>query len=189
MSDALTFDIVAELSSYDVASEDVTVFGDEKAAYELQQIIQAGGERKEGSPVPKTLQAKLDKAKKKVAESQYTFRIKGILPEDKKLLLEQAYNQYKRTYTPYGMVEQKEERDEYYTDLIWSEQVVSIRRADGATVPELNVEVISSVRGSLPKRSAEVINQAMIRIANETAAALDFMMADADFLSQPSPEA
>lgn len=189
MSDALEFDIVSELAGFEVPSEDVTVFGNAKAAYDFQQVVKEIGNRKQDTSIPQALQKKLEKAKARLVASQYKLKVQGITPERKKQILAESYKQFKPSYTQYGMIQQDPERDEFYGTLLWLDQITAISRADGAVVPAITPEIIEALRGSLPDRSTEVVREAMARLNEDAANGIDFVMADVDFLSQHSPEA
>ena len=181
--DPLEFDILAELIGYSRQSEAVTVFADEKAAYELQQVIKEVESKPEGSEIPAALTKRLEAAKQAVKKSQLAFEVVALTRDETQDIKDEAIRKFPLKRTAIGYVEPNDQREHYYSNQLWSAQIVSITRADGAKQSDITPEIAQGIRGRLPDKSVEAVQAKIDQLSEDAAKGLDFIMTDVDFLS------
>lgn len=184
-NDPLTFDLVAALTERDLPTDTKTVYPSEKALFELTRVNAEITEHEEGTEIPKELIEKRDALKKEIAEKALTFHLTGITRETTRDVLAKVYEKYPVKRNAFGQVEADDNRDEYFQTLMWSQQITKVVNADGAESPEVTEELIAIVRNRLPMQASTDVQDAIQKLAEDTAEGLDWIQADIDFLSQP----
>ena len=181
--DPLEFDILAELVGYSRQSETVTVFADERAAYELQQVLKEVESKPEGSKIPAALNKRLEAAKQAVKKSQLTFEVVALTRDETQDIKSEVLRKFPIKRNALGYPEPNDQRDALFANKLWAAQIVSIARADGATQSDITEEVAQGIRGRLPDKSVEGVQAKIDQLSEDAARGLDFIMTDVDFLS------
>ena len=185
MANALTFDLVATLTGRDLPTDEVTVYPNEKALLGLTRVNAEITEFTEGEDTPKELVEKRDALKKEIADSALTFHLTGITRETTRDILTKVYEKYPEKRNAFGQVEVIPERDELFQTLLWAKQITKVVNADGAESPEVTEELVTIVRNNLPGFASVAVQNGIQKLAEDTAAGIDWIQADVDFLSQP----
>lgn len=198
------FSIVDAVKDRAYPTSVIEIFLDEDVAYiatQLELEIKLFGERmdkKSGSEELKELTdayEKLIEKKNKVIEemggNKFAFHLCGISEGKRNDLYDKALVKYPMTYETdrnpmTGEISKKEiemeDRNKYFTDMLWSSYIVKIVSPDGDEQDGISVEDAKEIRRSLPIASASKITDSIEKMRAATAV---FMLSvDEDFLAK-----
>lgn len=198
-----TFNIVSVLKERAYPSDVVNVYLEEQAAYDAAQIGERIAEIEQldaesgynlSEDLAKELAditAKREKLIEVIDANKYQFKITGISEGKRDELLKQSLKKFPMEYdeaiSPItGEVTKTEipsqERNDYFTELLWLEHITSITAPDGAVQEELTIDDVRDIRSALPISATGAITEAIEKIRVSTAVFL--MKVDEDFLAK-----
>ncbi len=200
-----TFKIMDVLQDRGYPTEEVEVFLDESAAYFAAQIedklkeLQKQIDKSVNSPDDlKKLEERYDQAlaeKDKLVEqiggSKYVFHLTGISEGARDDLYKKALAKYPMEYetdrSPFtGEAEKKElkneERDDYFTTLLWQSYITKIVDPEESVQEGINYDEAVELRRMLPISATTRINSNIEKLRTSTAVFL--MTVNEDFLAK-----
>ncbi len=198
-----TFNIVSVLKERAYPSDIVNLYLEEQAAYDAAEIGERIAEIEEidsasgfqlSEDLKKELEeltAKRESLIKKIDAQKYLLKITGISEGKRDELLKQALKKFPTEYeeatSPItGEVTKNElpnqERNDFFTELLWLEHITSITAPDGSSQEEFTIEDIREIRSGLPISATGAVTEAIEKIRVSTAVFL--MKVDEDFLAK-----
>jgi len=182
----------------------VDIFLDEDAAYVATQIeseikkitdqMDANSDIEEIGKLTAVYEEYIEKKNKIIEEmggSKYTFHLRGISEGRRNDLYDKALQRYPMKYetdrNPLTGESQKkeiesEDRNKYFTDLLWSEYIIKIVSPTGEEQDGISLEDAKELRRSLPIASASKITDSIEKM--RVATAVFMLSVDEDFLAK-----
>lgn len=185
------FNIVDVLKERAYPTDSVNIYVDEDTAYKAAELSEELKRTSELDEKYAGISESLDTLMDTLSESKYVVTITGISEGKRDELYELAVKKYpiefkenKNVLTGESTREEIEsqERDELFTNLLWSAYITKIVAPNGAEQDGITPEDAEEMRKSLPIAANSIINAA---IQNMRAATAVFMYkVDEDFLAK-----
>jgi hypothetical protein len=186
-----TFSFIERLRGRNYAKDTVTVYLNEELGYKLQEVeakIEDGPSVDELAALEKELAA----LRAELAPDKYIFHVEGISNEDYDKLVADAVEQFPYEYEDsvdlYTGKKTKEtvdspERNEYFTNLLWSKVIRKVELADGDSDENINSGWIETFRRLGPINALQHVGLAVekVRMGSEWIEYAE----DEDFLVKP----
>lgn len=184
---ASTFDLAAALLGRGYPEIEVPFFLDEAAALELARAereltrLALLGRTDEHDALEKTV----DQLRAALRSQQYTYHLKGIPNKTRRDILAKAFEKYPRQKNLLGMEEDNDDRDGYFTSLLWQAMTVKITAPDGAVQVNPSLEAIEQFRDFAPTATLDAIGAGIQELTTGVKAGFEAAVQETDFLSQP----
>lgn len=185
------FNIVDVLKERAYPTDSVNIYVDEDTAYKAAELSEELKKTSELDEKYAGISESLDALMDTLSESKYVVTITGISEGKRDELYELAVNKYPLEYKENKNVLtgestreeiENQERDELFTNLLWSAYITKIVAPNGAEQDGIAPEDAEEMRKSLPIAANSIINAA---IQNMRAATAVFMYkVDEDFLAK-----
>jgi hypothetical protein len=186
-----TFNIINVLKERSHPTDNVSVYLDEKTAYEAAMLkVKLGNTDSKANEYAK-IQSEIDALIEKLESEKYVFVITGISEGRREEIYNDAVKkfpvEYEESTNPFSGEKTKEEvenaeRDRLFTSMLWKEHISKIVAPDGSEQTELSLQDIAALRATLPIAASGTINQAVEKLRAATAV---FMLSvDEDFLAK-----
>lgn len=185
------FNIVDVLKERAYPTDSVNIYVDEDTAYKAAELSEELKRTSELDEKYADISESLDALMDTLSESKYVVTITGISEGKRDELYELAVNKYPLEYNENKNVLtgestreeiENQERDELFTNLLWSAYITKIVAPNGAEQDGITPEDAEEMRKSLPIAANSIINAA---IQNMRAATAVFMYkVDEDFLAK-----
>lgn len=190
--DAKTFDIRAVLAGRSYPEDEVAVYFDEAAGYdigknelEIRKLAMLGRVDEHDA-----LETENNELKAKLADSRYVFSLRGV---PRKLVKDIEAKALKKYPIEYNLLNNKplpsDEREEYRENLVWSAVVTKITDPDGAVFGAPGPETIAQIRDYAPHTALVKISDAIVALTEGAKSGFEKAAQDADFLSGASTSA
>lgn len=190
MSDSISprsFDLAAVLSGRSYPEVEAPFYLDEVAALKLarRERLLNRLELLRDEEKAKEVAADVAALKQSVRDSRYVCHLRGIPSKLRQDLLKKATEKYPNERDFLGQVQENDDRDELYTNLLWHAMIERIESPDGAVQAGLTLEQVESIRGSLPHSALVAIQEGVSELLSGAKAGFESAVQDSDFLSQP----
>lgn len=173
-----TFSFIDRLRGRNYAKDTVIIYLDEQLGYELNELV---SELKTSDSLNATTITKLetDIANKieELKPQAYTLELHGISNKEYNELVDQAAEKYPYEYDEnqdiLGRKEktliESEDRQEFFTGLLWLACITSITDANGSVADDINAELVAELRVSAPLAVIHRINDTVnkLRLATD----------------------
>lgn len=153
-----TFNFLDRLAGRAYAKEDLVVYLDEAAGYELEKLKTELSNAKEGEAANE-IQAKIDEVKERAAHSRFVIHLEGISTEEYDSVVDAAQEEFPYEYIenrhPLTMalertVKESEGRDRYFRTHLWAKYIRSVEAPDGSLDTNITPEFVAVVMNRLP---------------------------------------
>lgn len=191
-----TFNILSVLKERAYPKDEVNIFLDEQSAYAASQLQEKITELSKSADLEvqdeiDALIEKRDSLIQLIEASKYVFTITGISEKARNEAYEKSvekfpiqYEESKNAFS--GEVIKNEieskERDRFFTDILWSLSIESIKAPDGNVQGNMSTSDVSALRDMLPIAAAGLVSQAIDKLRTSTA--LFMISVDEDFLAK-----
>lgn len=181
------FDIAEALTGRGYPEVEVHFFIDEASAISLgraeKQLTQLAllGKTEEHDALEKTV----EDLKASLRSQRYTYHLRGIPNKIRQDALAKAFEKYPRKRNALGIEEEDDERDNYYTTLLWQAMTVKIVAPTGAVQVNPPLETIQQIRDFAPVAALDQISQGIQELSNGVRSGFEAAAQDTDFLSKP----
>lgn len=186
-----TFNIIEVLKGRSHPVDEVSVYLDEKTAYEAAMLKVKLGATDSKSVEYAKIEKQIDELVAKLESEKYIFVITGISEGRREEIYNEAVKkfpvEYDESSNPFSGEKTKEEienpeRDRMFTSSLWCEHISKIVAPNGAEQTKLTVQDVNALRATLPIAATGTINQAIEKLRAATAV---FMLSvDEDFLAK-----
>lgn len=184
-----TFDISAVLMGRGYPESEVPFYLDEATAVEVHRaelkLSHLGRLMKddEYAEQEKVLAALTEKLR----SQRYVYHLRGVPNKVRQDVLKQAFAKYPKKPDAFGLpgMDDNDDRDQFYTNLLWHAMTVKIVAPDGNVQVNPSVEVIEQFRGYAPQAALTAIDAAIQELSSGAKAGFEAAAQDPDFLSQP----
>ena len=185
------FNIVDVVKERAFPKQVVNVYVDESIAYETSKLKEELSKTDAAAKEYVEIQAKIDEKLDELLASRYEFHLTGISEGKRDKLHAECiekfpieYNEDKNLFTSeIKRVEiQSDDRDEMFTNLLWSAHIEKIVSPDGEVQDGLSVEDAKTLRSNLPLAASSGINDAIDKLRVATSVFL--LKVDEDFLAK-----
>lgn len=191
MTNPGTFSIAERLSNRGLPEEDVPVYLDEKAGWELIRLEEKHADAASDEEAVE-IEAKMAKVRAKLASSRYLFTVRGMTNETYDKLIDQVEEEYPKEFTeefnPLTGGKSKvlipnEGRDERFNLLFLAESIAKITDPDGAVDSNIDDVAMAFIRNQAPLDALDRI----MRMATRMRMASEWMeqLEDEDFSPKP----
>lgn len=183
--DPLTFDLGEALAGRTYPTSEVTVYLDEEKAYEIYalnqkiRVLEAAGEDTE------VYHKQIEDLRKFVVGSAITVHLRGLDPEEDRLLKESALKEFPIKKDALGREVPVPERDDFFLNSYWKAAITKIVLPNGSSTEDVQTEHVRMLRNKLPVYGVTEIDKAMRELASGAAEGFKTIIADTDFLSRP----
>lgn len=181
------FDIGAVLAGRGYPEVEVPFFLDESAAIALARAekqlttLALLGKTEEHDALDKTV-ADL---RASLRSQQYVYHLRGVPNKIRQDVRTKAFEKYPIKRNALGIEEESEERDSYFTSLLWQALTVKIVDPNGAVQIHPSLETIQQFRDFAPIAALDAIGQGIQELSQGVKAGFEAAAQDTDFLSQP----
>ena len=181
------FDIGAALEGRGYPEVEIQFFLDEAAAMALaraeKQLTQLAllGKTEEHDALDKTVSELRDKLR----SQQYTYHLRGIPNKVRQDALTKAFEKFPRKRNALGIEEEDDERDNYFTTLLWQLMTVKIVDPNGAVQINPSLETIQQIRDLAPVAALDKIAQGIQELTTGVRSGFEAALQETDFLSKP----
>lgn len=188
--DSNTFDLGEVLAGRGYPTLDVPVYLDEATAFAIHQAkkeldrLQLLGDKDAYAKVEADLFALIEK----VNDQKYVFSLKGVPRKVKKDILLKVNAKHPVELDLLGRETPSMDRDELYTELIWSVHVVSITAPSGKKIEAPSVETLNGFRDEAPQAAVEAVQAGIDELSSGSKEGFEAAARNTDFLSDASPE-
>lgn len=140
----------------------------------------------------KALEKQLKEIEGYLAESTYTFHLKGIFAKDYDALIDRATEAYPYEYETVEVpltgekkkqIVESEKRAEYFENLLWEAYIEYVEAPNGAIDNDITLETVAVFKQMLPPSGAYEINSQMAEMRMVTGWVHELQ--DADFFPKP----
>lgn len=181
------FDIGAVLAGRGYPEVEVPFFLDESAAIALARAekqlttLALLGKTEEHDALDKTV-ADL---RASLRSQQYVYHLRGVPNKTRQDILTKAFEKYPRVKDMFGTEERNDERDLYYTTLLWQAMTVKITAPNGAVQITPSLESIQQFRDFAPTAALDAISAGIQELTTGVKAGFEAAAQETDFLSKP----
>lgn len=161
-----TFSIADTLQGRNYAQEDVKFILNDQIGIEWNLLTEEAKTTVDAKRL-KQINSRLEELRDLSKQHEYTVTLRGIAEERYAAILAAAVEEYPREYDTYvnALTGQRvkeeidnDDRDRYYTNLLWLEHFVKIVAPDGREQHEFSLEDIAAIRAYAPGASQKRID-------------------------------
>lgn len=184
-----TFDIAQVLMGRGYPETEVPFYLDEATAVEISRaeknLTHLGLLQKDTEYAAE--EKRLAELKEKLRKDQFTYHLRGVPNKTRQDVLKKAFEKYPKKIDAFGLggIDENDERDQFYTNLLWQAMTVKIVSPDGQVQVHPTLEVIEQFRDYAPAAALSAIDDAIQELSVGAKAGFEAASRDADFLSQP----
>lgn len=185
-----TFDIAQVLMGRGYPETEVPFYIDEWTAVEIARKESKLAELAlaDDSAGYNALLAEVTELKKALRSQQFTYHLRAVPNKVRQDILKKAFEKYPKKSNPFGMVgdiDENEDRDALYTNLLWEAMTVKIVAPDGNVQVSPSYETIERFRDYAPVAALTKIDNAIQELSSSARSGFESAAKDPDFLSQP----
>lgn len=201
--DHKTFDLAAVLAGQEFPETEVKVYFDQKLGFtinKLREAIEEAGRRANAAEILEDfsardaheataaeLQGELDELVKKVADAEYTVKMRGIPEGTRKAILKTIKKDFPIKRDMFGREEENIEAEEAYTRKMWAAMIVEVVDPKGAVSP-MSEELAGILQEKAPAPAQAEIFRGMEELFSGSKSGFEYAAKQVDFLSIASPE-
>lgn len=179
------FDLAAVLQGRSYPECEVTFFLDEAAAIALsraeRQLTKLAllGKTEEHDALDQTV----GNLRESLRAQRYTYHLRGIPNKVRQDVRNKAFEKYPVKRNALGIEEDDDDRDNYFTTLLWQAMTVKIVAPGGAVQVAPSLETIQQFRDFAPIATLDAVSQGIQELSQGVKAGFEAAAQDTDFLS------
>lgn len=191
------FNILNVLKDRGLPKDVVSIIIDDETAYRAAKVKAKidellGSDKDDINDEVKALESELEELVSQLNENRYEIHITGITEGKREKLVDAALEKFPREFEEdknafTGETTKKEiesqEREEYFTDLLWVESIEKIVAPDGSEQLDITEEFVTDFRQLISIPTNAAITQAIEKL--RVATAMFIISVDEDFLAKP----
>lgn len=182
-----TFDIASVLAGRGYPETTVEFYLDEAAAMALSKAetklthLQIARDATGAAEFEK----EVDALRAALRSQKYSIVLRGIPNKTRSDLLAKAFEKFPHKKNLLGQEEDSDERDQFYTTLLWQAIIVRIEAPDGNVQVNPDFDSVQALRDYAPDLALMAIGGGIRDLTDGVKAGFEAATQDTDFLSQP----
>lgn len=178
--DANTFDITDLFSGNSLPSEEIAVYVDEQANYELAKAEKEAAK----DPQNSELEARREEALERARAARFVVRLSAVPRHDIVNIVRDVDESHPEEVNAFGRAKPNPERQEALSDSLWALHLKEIESPSGAKITEFSPEDVRSLRTDTPHPVAEAIDKAIGDLSDLSKKGYETAAMETDFLSK-----